>query len=477
MKKETRNLILLFLFAFILRILFLIFIKVRCWDETVYLSLARDLSSNFFNYSLNGAYWSDYIPFGNFPYSWPNIGFRAPFLSYTLSLFYKMGISNLVKLFIPLVSAFSSVLVYFLGKKIFNAKTGWYSAILFSIIPINLLWGARVSTGVYGLFFLLLSFLFFWKGFEEGDNKSKIFFGIFLALSLLSRYTMMWIFPVFLIYFLVRDKNLKILKDKYLWFAILAFFIILIPWFIYGINYYSNPLGAFIHGVMGSGFWGGAQSLFFYIKPLTIFSGVGLIFVFSLFYFCKEKKFYNKRIYLLLIWFFFFFIVASLVSHKEGRFLLPIIAPLCLLSGYFLEQVKLKNKFLILIFAGVFLISFIPTFTDFYQEEITGTSYCFSEGLDYISSLEGNSVVYTDESPIVYSYTEKETRFYPNPWNLSKLEFGKNNYILYTDYDKPLYLEENVLFREDLRNNLEMVFSCDEDWGITEVYRISSLSD
>lgn len=218
MKKEFRNLVFLFLFAFFIRLVFLFVIQIKYWDEAVYISLAKDLASNFFNYSLSGASWSDFIPFGSSFYSWPNIGFRAPLLPYTLSFFYRLNLSFLIDFFIPFIGAFSTMLVYFLGKKIFSVKVGLYAGILFSLVPLNLLWSSRISTGIYGVFFLLFSFIFFWKGFEEENNYSKILFGVFLALAVLTRYTIIWVIPVFLIYFLVRDKNLKILRDKYLWF-------------------------------------------------------------------------------------------------------------------------------------------------------------------------------------------------------------------------------------------------------------------
>jgi len=482
MRKEYQSLIFLFLFTFIIRIVFSFLIQVRYWDETVYLSLARDLSSNFFSYSLNGAFWSDFIPFGNFPYSWPNIGFRAPILPYTLALFYKLNLSFLIDYFIPFISSISCILIYFLGKKMFNSKTGLYAGILFSLIPINILWGFRISTGVYGVFFLLLAFIFFWKGFEEGDNLSKVLFGVFLALALLARYTTLWVVPVFLGYFLIRDRNLKILKDKYLWFSILAFFIVLLPWFIYGIKFYSNPLGAFIHGTLGASFWGGVQSPLFYLTSFwSIFSIIGVIFVFSLIYFFKKKLISDKRIYLLLIWFFIFLISASLVPHKEERFLLILIPPVCLLSGFFLSKLnidslaeKKKKSFLrFSLFFLIFLIVIPHWFVIIYKEENKGTLDCFSEGLDYIKNLEGNPLIYSDETPIIYAYTGKETRYYPSFWDFKNLSEEREIYVIYTDYDRPLYLEENVLFRETLAENLELVFSCDKDWGITELYRIS----
>jgi len=476
MKLKYKHMIFLFLFAFALRMLFYVFIQVRYWDETVYLSLAKDLSVNFFHYSLAGAGWSDFIPFGHFPYSWPNIGFRAPLLPYTLSLFYMLKISFLSKIFIPIVSAINSVLVYLLGKKMFNIKTGLYSGILFSLIPLNLLWGFRVSTGIYGIFFLLLSFLFFWKGFEEGDKKSKIFFGIFLALAVLARYTILIVIPVFLIYFLIRDKSLRFLKDKYLWFAILSFLVVMAPWFIYGINFYSNPLGPFLFGTTGSNFWGGIQPIYFYLQYFyKSFSIIGIFFVVSLIYFFKKRLFVDKKIYLMLIWFFFFLVVTSLIGHKEQRFLLPLIPVLAILSGFFISNVKWKkikyHKLIILVVLALYILSFVIIFSSFYRQESSGTNYCFSKSLDFLKSQKNVSLVYSDESPIVYSVTGYSTRFYPNHWNQSLLKKEKGVYIIYTDYDKPLYLEDNVQFREDLKENFNQVFSCDKSWGITEIYK------
>ena len=483
MNKEFRNLILLFLFSFVIRISFLAFVQIKYWDETVYLSLAKDLASNFFNYSLQGAFWSDYIPFGHGLYSWPNIGFRAPLLPVTLSLFYRLGLDFLINFFIPFIGAAGTVVIYFLGKKVFNQRVGWYSAILFSIIPINLIWGFRISTEIYGIFFLLVSLLFFWKGFEEEHNPSKILFGIFLAISILTRYTMMWILPIFLFYFLFRDRSLEILRDRYLWFSVLSFFIVLIPWLIYGIKFYHHPLGSFIHGTVGASFWGGVQSLFFYFGEFwTIFSVAGILLLFSLVYIFWKKSYYDKRIFFLLVFFLFFFIVASLVPHKEERFILPVVIPVSLLVGFFISKMEVRLKFSktknfwikFCSFILLFLIAFVPVFTKLNSEENRGTQICFAKGLEYLKTLNAGSLIYTDEPPIVYAYTNKKTRYYPNPWNLSRLEKGEENYILYTDYDRPLFIEENVLFRGELQQNLERIFYCDEDWGITEVYRIGN---
>ena len=305
--KIEKIVILLLVFSFLIRIAFLFSSPFRGWDETVYLNLGHDLSTNPLVYSLKNANWNDFIPSTNIIYGWPNIGFRAPLLPYIISFFYALNLNFIIPIIIPLFSTLSVFLVYVLGKKMFNKNIGLFSATLFALIPINVLYGVKVWTDPLVVFFMLSTFISFWEGYELGDNKHKVLFGLFLALSLLARYTTLWIIPVFLFYFIIRDKSLKFLKDKYLWYAVGIFFIVLVPWFMYGLKYYGNPIGAFIHGFKAAGYWGGVQSwAFFFVNSWKIFSIAGIFFTISLLYLFFKKEFVKREIYLLLIWVIFF---------------------------------------------------------------------------------------------------------------------------------------------------------------------------
>ena len=76
-------------------------------------------------------------------------------------------------------------------------------------------------------------------------------------------------------------------------------------------------------------------------------------------------------------------------------------------------------------------------------------------------------MIITDESPISYYYSKKETHFYPNPWNLAALNNlakesykDKQVYVFFTDYDMPLNEEEHIQIKRDLDANFEAVFEC-----------------
>ncbi len=480
--KKHKWIIIIFIIALLIRIAFVFSTPVKIWDETVYANLGYNLAHNPLDYSVAHNGWSDFIPSGGDDfYGWPKMGFRAPLLPYLLMPLYFFHLNFLVQFFVAIVGALSVCLVYLLGEKLFNKKVGIYSAILFSLIPLHVIYSAKILTGVLFTFFVLLTFLSFWKGYEENNKKYKILFGVFLALALLSRYTALWIMPIFLIYFLARDKSLRFLKDKYLWYSILAFFITLIPWFIYGIFEYNNPLGAFIHGAKASSYWGGFQSwAFFFQYWPQMFSIIGFVFVIALIYILYKKDFFKKEIYLLLIWFAFFLGMAIYMPHKEDRFILAIVPTIALISGYFIDKIKKYKKIILVLIIIITLFSLSSQFYTSYNNSYTGTNKCFLESTNFLKEVGGNSVIITDESTVVYYYTKLETHFYPNPWNYSTLQSwvksdysDKQVYALFGDYIiKPDGESERI--KEDLEKNSEKIFECFKGDGYSAVYKISA---
>jgi len=482
MKKEIKILIALFVIAFIIRGIFVFATPLKIWDETVYANLGYDLSKNILDYSVANNGWSDFIPSGGDSfYAWPKMGFRAPLLPYLLSPLYLFNLGFLANFFIVFIGALSVCLVYILGKKMFNKKVALYSAGLFLLIPLHIVYSAKILTGVLFTFFVLLTFLSFWKGYEENSKKHKILFGVFLALALLSRYTALWIMPIFLLYFLARDKSLKFLKDKYLWYSILAFFGTLIPWFVYGIFEYNSPIGAFIHGAKASAYWGGLQSWhFFFDYWWQMFSIMGVVFAIALIYILYKKEFFKREVYLLLIWFAFFLGMAIYMPHKEDRFILAIVPTIALISGYFIDKIKRYKKLILIGIIIITLFSLSSQFYNTYNNSYTDTNKCFLEGNKFLQNQE-NALIVTDESAIVYYYTKQETHFYPNPWSFESLEnmiknhySDKNSFVFFTDFDMSLDEEKHIKIKEDLDRNLEKVFECSKGNGYSAVYEISA---
>ncbi|MCS7106076.1 MAG: glycosyltransferase family 39 protein, partial [Candidatus Aenigmarchaeota archaeon] len=159
---KNKILLALFLLSLFLRVVSLFTSLVKWWDETVYANLGWDLVSNPFDYSF-AKKWSDYTK------DWPRAGYRAPLLPYTLALIYALTNSQiLVDLFMPFVGSLSVIILYLLTDKLFNHRIAFYSSILLSFLPIHVFYSSKIMTDVYAVFFLLISVLSFWLGFEKG---------------------------------------------------------------------------------------------------------------------------------------------------------------------------------------------------------------------------------------------------------------------------------------------------------------------
>ncbi len=473
--RTDRLVVLVLAFSFLLRIGFTLYSPLRGWDETVYLNLGHDLSRYPLFYSLQNSKWNDFIPSSDVVYGWPNIGFRAPLLPYILSIFYVFKLNFLIQLIIPFFGTASVLLVYVFGKKLFNKKIGLSSAILFSLVPIHVLYSGKIWTDPLVVFFLLLTFISFWEGYEKEKKKHKVLFGLFLALSLYARYTTLWIIPIFLFYFLIRDKSLKFLKDKYLWLAVGAFLLTLLPWFIYGLKYYGNIFGAFLHGFKAAGYWGGVQSWnFFFINSWQIFSALGIFFLFSLLFIFIKKEFLKKEIYFLLTWIIFFYLMLMYMPHKEERFIMPIVPAMCILTGFFMSKLGKFKKIIFGLLCAILIVSLWSMFKTEYQNSVSGGNLCFSEGNKFLGdeSIDKNSLIITNQLPIVHYYTQKEVRLYPDPWDLTIFKnvlsgtYGDRKvYIFFANYDMT-----NQKINEDLNSNFKKVYECSKGWGNSFIY-------
>lgn len=476
--KENYILIIILLFALVLRLFFISPIKI--WDETIYSNLGYELSKNPFDYSFSNKYWSDFIPCGNDGiYCWPNAGFRAPLLPYTLSIFYFFKLSFLINYFLPLVGMLTVFFTYIFGKILFNKKVGLMSAFLLSITPLHVITSGKILTDTFSTFLVLISLICFYLGFQKENNKYKVLFGLFLGLSLLARYTVLWIIPIFLIYFLIRDKSLKILKDKYLWYSIIIFLIVLSPWFLYGYSEYNNVFGAFVHGAKAAKYWGGNQPWYFFLSQwIKIFSFIGIIFIISLIFVIYKKKFVKKEIYLLLIWIFIFIIMSLLVGHKEERFLLPIFPAISLFSGYFLFKCRnIKLLFLVFIIISIFSSAYL--LYDSYKKTIgiydNINTACFLETIGYLKKINSPFVMVNENPPVFYYYIKEESSYYPDLLNQENIDYisiskKKPVYFIYTRLNSGFPKEKQGILKEYLEENYDLVFNCSKDSEMNFIY-------
>ena len=465
---KKKFVVLLFLASFSINVFSSFYFPIKWWDETVYANLGYYLQKNPFDYAFHG--WGDRVL--NY---WPLAGFRAPLLPYIIAFVDAISNSNqfFVNLIIPFFGALGTVILYFLGKKLFDEKIGIYSSLLLAFSPTYVEISGKILTDILATTLISGSFLFFWLGFEKKNKKFKYLTGFVVALAILARYTSLIILPVFLI-FLLTKKNLKFLLDKDLAITIFILLLTLSPLFVYGYFSYSTPLGPFIHGWLGASYWGGTQPWYFFIQnSFEMFSVEIVLFIIGFYLMVSNFKNETNKLFI-LVWFIFFLLAFSALSHKEDRFFLPLAPAFCIISAYSIEKFgKYKN----VIFALILSITIVLTLGTLYYNNLNNDSkplYCFHQAMNFLKNTDTNSVVFNDNSPLVYYYTHRESDFYTNANGVIDLNKyinenfqNRSAYVLWTLYGAPT--DVRTIYGNN--TNFKTVFSCPENGSLAQIYK------
>lgn len=131
---------------------------------------------------------------------------KGPMIAYLIALSTSLFGDNPfgVRAFAVIFSLLNSLLIFQIGKKLFNEKIGYLSGILFQLIPLFNIYGIGFSIDSPFLLLWTLSLLMFIKSVERGGIW-WILLGLSIGLGLLTKYTMAFFYPCMLLY-LLRDK-------------------------------------------------------------------------------------------------------------------------------------------------------------------------------------------------------------------------------------------------------------------------------
>lgn len=449
MKKSTIFIILLFLSSFLLRLSLSFLSPVKYWDETIYSNLGRNILL-YHEYSfLHG--------FADFSPNWPLAGFRPPLLPLIISLVSLFSFDSFYLNFIaPFFSSLGVIGFFLLTKKMFNEKIAVYSSLMFSLTPLNLFWGSKILTDGLFLTMIIFSMYFFWNSFEEKSREiHSALFGVFSALAFLSRYSMIWFFPVFFVYLIFKHKSLNFLFRKRFLISCASFLIIVAPWFLY--NYFdSGSFFGFLTQANEAALRWGSQPFFFYfiflIKTFWIFLPFFFLGILS-----YRSEDYRKPLFLTLTWFVVILLSASFMPHKEERYILPVLPALCAISSLGIYKIK-KYGFLIFFLITCFLLAGnLHKFYEPYANLNSQERQCFFQTMDFMKD-SGASYVVTEHFSPVYFYTLKKNirvNNYTEIYNLIR-DNHKNEaiYYYYVDGDWFNLVSEN----ESIKNN--EIYTC-----------------
>jgi len=365
------------------------------------------------------------------------------------AIFFKFGLGDIGIRFVTVLFSTGIVAVsYFLIKGMFNKKYALFSCMGLSFSWVYLFFTGRPMTDIPATFFLLISLLFFWKGYElKQGNKFLYLSAFFFSISVLTRMQILMFLPIFFAFIFVKEK-FAFLKNKSLWITLAVFFLCMLPMFIVYYHNFGNPVTDILSWYFGIQ-TGSAPvqasektlanlPMFFVDLPYNITKPVFFAFILGIFYFFADLLLGFDKIFkdgdiqkklFVFVWIVFPLLLLGYMSwFPEQRYTLMqhpfffMIAaiPFFKIENLLKKNIKISKKLLtFLIFSG-FIILLIPNLlwanqlienkkTSYYELKPAG------EWIKENSNLD--DIIITNSFPQISYYSERRVATFGDCYN------------------------------------------------------------
>lgn len=269
--------------------------------------------------------------------------------------YHVFGVSELAaRLPSALVSIGSLLLTYELGRRLFDARTGVWAAI---ILGSSFFFGVAAHAATPDallIFWTLASFLVFWHGYRQGSSRWLLWLGCTTGFALLAKGLIGFALPVGIIgLFLIWQRQLKLLWTWRLPVGLALMALIAMPWYLQvGVDTkWEFWRGFFLkhHVERFQAPLEGHNGLFFY-HPLVALATFGpwSIFLMLTVWFATGKRGRDDAIQtagdgvasyrFLWCWVVAWFTFFSIAGTKLPNYVLPTFPALALLTARFLVR-------------------------------------------------------------------------------------------------------------------------------------------
>lgn len=313
-------------------------------DETVYLQHGEILA-------------------GESPDNYNEFDFRPPFLSLMLGGVFMAGPGlPAAHALVAFLSSLGIVLVFLLGRDMFDQETGLLAAAVYGFSPLRIGMAHDIMVDSFLPLFWLAAVYSFYRALEsDGDLSLYTLSGFFTGLAVLVKFPSLALLPMlFLLYLLhglegSREPGQVLERASFLEIGALisGFIAILLPYLAWSWSALGSPVAPFINAWMEKG---AADPLVTYLAeagsliPLPFLLGIPLYF-----WKAEDSRRFERLLPLLLV-LGFFLPMQFLVSNREIRYLLPVVPFLGLIAARGLSSLPLSTRHLYVLAAGMILL-------------------------------------------------------------------------------------------------------------------------
>lgn len=150
-----------------------------------------------------------------------------------------------------LAGSLTVVVLYFLGKSLFDEKIGFLASLLLCFYGYHILFSRIAMMETQVLLLNMLFMYFLWSGYKEEKTAQMILSGFFLGLNLVIKYISLIMIPFTFFFIIWMTRSWKPIFDKKILLWLLTIFLIVSPVLITIFIKEANPLEWFLTEYVG----------------------------------------------------------------------------------------------------------------------------------------------------------------------------------------------------------------------------------
>jgi hypothetical protein len=112
-----------------------------------------------------------------------------------------------VRLAAPLLHAATGATIAFIGRALFSARVGFFSALLYATLPGVIFSGLIISTDVPLLFFWALALMAIWQLYVQPNWRWAVLLGVAFGLGFLAKYAMAYVLLGFVVFIAIGPRG------------------------------------------------------------------------------------------------------------------------------------------------------------------------------------------------------------------------------------------------------------------------------
>ncbi|HUA52006.1 MAG TPA: glycosyltransferase family 39 protein [Candidatus Sulfotelmatobacter sp.] len=120
----------------------------------------------------------------------------------------------------PICHAVTALMIAELGRRLYDARTGAWSGVLYASLPAVSVSAMLISTDVPLMLFWTMGVLFLKRALDPGGQRWWIGVGVALGLGLLSKYAMAMFVPSAGLYLALAPEHRAVLRTRWPWMAL-----------------------------------------------------------------------------------------------------------------------------------------------------------------------------------------------------------------------------------------------------------------